>query len=61
VIEIDIKYIGDSCVTRELDPPCIAEVTVSKNYEPFTPIISNIIGTIPLRATSDMPVEAWYP
>jgi len=59
--DIDIKYIGPSCITRELDPPCIAEVTVFQTYTPFTPLIGDIIGPIQLRASSDMPVEAWYP
>jgi Flp pilus assembly protein TadG len=59
--DIDIKYIGTSCVSRLLDPPCIAEVTVFQTYTPFTPIIGDLIGPIQLRASSDMPVEAWYP
>jgi Flp pilus assembly protein TadG len=59
--DIDIKYLGTTCVSRELDPPCIAEVTVFQTYTPFTPVIGDIIGPIQLRATSDMPVEAWYP
>jgi Flp pilus assembly protein TadG len=59
--DIDIKYLGTSCVSRVLDPPCIAEVTVFQTYTPFTPIIGDIIGQIQLRASSDMPVEAWYP
>jgi len=59
--DIDIKYLGDTCITRELDPPCIAEVTVFQTYTPFTPLIGDIIGPIQLRASSDMPVEAWYP
>jgi Flp pilus assembly protein TadG len=59
--DIDIKYLGTSCVSRELDPPCIAEVTVFQTYTPFTPIIGDILGPIQLRASSDMPVEAWYP
>lgn len=59
--DIDIKYIGTSCVTRQLDPPCIAEITVFQTYTPFTPLIGDIIGPIQLRASSDMPVEAWYP
>ena len=59
--DIDIQYIGDSCVTRELDPPCIAQVTVFQDYVPITPLIGDIVGTFQLSATSDMPVESWYP
>jgi hypothetical protein len=36
------------------------EVTVFQTYTPFTPIIGDILGPIQLRASSDMPVEAWY-
>lgn len=59
--DIDIQYSGATCVTRELDPPCIAIVTVFQDYVPITPLIGDIVGTIQLRATSEMPVEAWYP
>ena len=59
--EIDITYVGDSCATRQLDPPCIARVTVFQDYAPFTPIIGNLIGTLHIAATSEMPVESWYP
>ena len=59
--DIDIQYVGATCATRQLDPPCIASVTVFQDYVPFTPLIGDIVGTIQLRATSEMPVEAWYP
>lgn len=59
--DIDIQYVGSSCVPRQLDPACIAQVTVVQDYVPFTPIIGDLIGTIQLRATSEMPVEAWFP
>jgi len=59
--EIDITYTGASCATRQLDPPCIATVTVFQDYAPFTPIISNIVGTMHIASTSEMPVESWYP
>jgi Flp pilus assembly protein TadG len=59
--DIDIQYIGATCTTRQLDPPCIAQVTVFQDYVPFTPIISNFFGTFHISSTSEMPVEAWYP
>ena len=59
--QIDITYAGASCTTRQLEPPCIASVTVFQDYAPFTPIISNIVGTLHIASTSEMPVESWYP
>jgi Flp pilus assembly protein TadG len=59
--DIDIQYVGATCVTRELDPPCIARVTVFQDYVPITPLIGDIVGTIQLRASSEMPVESWWP
>ncbi|HUG48280.1 MAG TPA: TadE/TadG family type IV pilus assembly protein [Candidatus Limnocylindria bacterium] len=46
---------GSSC-----DPPamgCLAYVTVTTTYNPFTPVIGNIIGPIDLSATSVGPIE----
>jgi TadE-like protein len=51
---------GASCIQHALDPPCIARVTVTLGWSPVTPIIGDLVGTILLRSTSEMPVEAWY-
>ncbi len=51
----------DTCTTKLINPPCIASVTVQYDYTPLTPIIGDLIGTITLTSTSQMPVEAWYP
>ena len=61
VANITIGYNGTSCATRQLDPPCIAQVTVAYTYLPFVPIVSDLIGPISMSSTSEMPVEAWYP
>ncbi len=58
---IKIVPIGTSCAQRVLNPPCIYKVTVTYPYQPITPIISEIVGTITMSSTSQMPVEAWYP
>jgi Flp pilus assembly protein TadG len=58
---ITVQYVGTSCAARSLAPPCIARVTVNYAYVPFTPIVSDLIGSIGMSSTSEMPVEAWYP
>jgi hypothetical protein len=59
--QIDITYVGGSCATHQLEPPCIARITVFQDYTPFTPLISDIFGTFHISSTSEMPVESWYP
>jgi TadE-like protein len=54
------NIVGTSCNQRALQPPCIARVTVTLGWSPITPIISDLVGTILLRSSSEMPVEAWY-
>lgn len=36
---------------------CLAVVTTSYTFRPITPVISSIVGTIPLSSTSTEPVE----
>jgi len=59
--DINVEYVGTSCAELKLTPPCIARVTVDYAYVPFTPVIGDLIGTIGMSSTSEMPVEAWYP
>jgi Flp pilus assembly protein TadG len=58
---IQIQYTGSSCAKRLITPSCLAVITVSYPYQPITPIISEIVGTVKMSSTSQMPVEAWYP
>jgi hypothetical protein len=55
------QILGDSCTKRALTPPCIARVTVTYAYRPWTPIISDIVGNISMSSTSEMPIESWFP
>jgi Flp pilus assembly protein TadG len=55
------QVLGDSCIQRALTPPCIARVTVTYPYRPWTPIISDVVGNISMSSTSEMPVESWFP
>jgi Flp pilus assembly protein TadG len=54
---------GGTCKTRDPSaaPACLAVITVSYPYQPITPIINEIVGTVQMSSTSQMPVEAWYP
>jgi Flp pilus assembly protein TadG len=36
---------------------CLAEVTVNSTFQPITPVIGNIVGSVTLSATSKQPVE----
>lgn len=51
---------GDSCTQKAVSSTCIARVTVDYPYVPLTPIIGDLVGTMQLSSTSEMPVESWY-
>ncbi|HET9682090.1 MAG TPA: TadE/TadG family type IV pilus assembly protein [Candidatus Limnocylindrales bacterium] len=40
---------------------CLAAVTVTYHYAPSTPLVSGVIPTVTLSATSQMPVERVFP
>lgn len=40
---------------------CIATVTVAYTWTPMTPVISNIMGSISMSSTSQMPIERVFP
>jgi len=40
---------------------CIASVTVVYQFQPLTPVIGNIVGTIGMSSTSQIPVERVFP
>ncbi len=40
---------------------CIVMVTVTYTWTPVTPVVSNIMGSITLSSTSQMPVERVFP
>jgi hypothetical protein len=47
--------------TSEINVGCIVTVTVAANFVPVTPVAGQVIGTIPMTATSSMPVERLFP
>lgn len=49
-----------SC-SPQLHVGCIASVTVTYGWSPLTPVISNIVGSIALSSTSQIPIEAVLP
>lgn len=51
--------LGGTCAARSIG--CVAEVTVTYAYRPMTPLIGNLIGTVPLSATSRFPIERSLP
>jgi Flp pilus assembly protein TadG len=40
---------------------CIATITVSTTWQPITPVISSLIGSITLSAVSEHPIERVFP
>jgi Flp pilus assembly protein TadG len=50
----DLTVSGSNCA---LMGSCAATVTISYPYVPVTPVISQIIGSINLTASSSMPIE----
>lgn len=48
-----------TCTTIQLG--CLAEVTVPYTFQPITPVIAGIVGTISMSSTSVEPIESTYP
>jgi Flp pilus assembly protein TadG len=44
-----------------LHPNCIVTVSVSATWHPITPVISSLVGSISLSASSSMPLERVFP
>ncbi len=44
-----------------LHPACIVTVSVSGVWHPITPVISSLVGSIDLSASSSMPLERVFP
>jgi Flp pilus assembly protein TadG len=47
--------------TSPLSVGCIATVTVTYSWTPITPVIGNIIGSIIVTSTSQIPIERVFP
>lgn len=62
---ITVSYAAPPSTTMSCSPTvhvgCIASVTVSFTYRPSTPLFSGIFSSIPMTATSQMPVERVFP
>jgi Flp pilus assembly protein TadG len=55
----------DVSVSVSPSPPCDkigceTQVTVTYTWRPLTPIIGNVVGSIPITSTTSMPVERVY-
>jgi len=57
--DVDVSYRDPTdtanCATVAIG--CIAVVTVTGTYQPITPVIGQLIGTVSLTSTTKMPVE----
>ena len=47
--------------TSGLSVGCLVTVTVTSNFSPITPVAGQLIGSIAMSATSEMPIERVYP
>ena len=47
--------------TSRINVGCIATVTVFADFVPVTPLAGQVIGPIPMTASSSMPVERLFP
>lgn len=56
-VTVVYKNADDSGDCATLTIGCLAEVTVTTSFTPFTPIAGNLIGTITISSQSKMPVE----
>jgi Flp pilus assembly protein TadG len=57
--DVTVQY-NDATDTTPCSPVafgCIAVVTVTGTYQPLTPVIGQIIGTIDVSSTTKMPIE----
>ena len=57
--DVDVQY-HDATDTTPCNPiaiGCIAVVKVTGTYQPLTPVIGQIIGTIDVSSTTKMPIE----
>jgi Flp pilus assembly protein TadG len=57
--DVSVQY-NDDTDTTPCSPVaigCIAVVTVTGTYQPLTPLIGQIIGTIDVSSTTKMPIE----
>ncbi|CAN5299545.1 hypothetical protein BH24CHL10_BH24CHL10_02060 [soil metagenome] len=60
-VEVDVQFDPNA----ESDPlcpriGCLIEVSVSTQYNPATPIISNLVGTLTVSSSSRMAIERAY-
>lgn len=62
---VTVAYSAPPSTTLACSPSlkvgCIAAVTVTYSYIPSTPVIGNLIGTIAMSSTSEIPVERVFP
>jgi Flp pilus assembly protein TadG len=54
---VQYKDLTDTNPCSPVQVGCLAEVTVTTQFRPITPIIGNIVGTIAMSSVSKEPVE----
>ena len=62
--DVTITYLDPSGVgtcSGNIDPGCLASVTVQYSYSAATPVIGQIIGPFTMTAKTEMPVERMCP
>jgi hypothetical protein len=61
---VDVSYqkadMSGPCPTP-LQLGCVAVVTVRYSYQPMTPFVGHLFSSIPMDATSEMPIERVFP
>ena len=67
--DVTVSYsapVGSSLTCEDGPPPdlqvgCVVTVTVEAEWQPITPIVSGIVGTMTLTGTSEMTIERVFP
>jgi hypothetical protein len=54
---VTYRNLDDTAACSPVEVGCLAVVTVNSVFQPITPIIGNIVGSITLSSTSKEPVE----
>jgi Flp pilus assembly protein TadG len=63
--DVTVSYAAPPGVALTCSPTvavgCIASVTVAHTFNAITPVIGNLVGTISMSSTSQVPVERVFP
>jgi len=63
--DVTISYAAPPGVTLECNTVhnvgCLVTITVTRQFFPITPVAGTLIGSVPMTATSQMPIERTFP